>query len=72
MKPIIRPSCLTALPDDIWQRLVAALDRPDLQPGAPVMVAMSGGVDSSVAAALMAELGFGVIGVSMQLFDKDP
>ena len=34
------------------------------------MAAMSGGVDSSVAAALLAERGFEVIGLSMQLYDQ--
>ena len=34
-----------------------------------VLVAMSGGVDSSVAAALLIEQGFEVCGVTMQLFD---
>ena len=38
---------------------------PDLR----LVVAMSGGVDSSVAAALLAEQGHEVIGVSMQLYD---
>ncbi|MBA2353693.1 MAG: tRNA 2-thiouridine(34) synthase MnmA [Acidobacteria bacterium] len=35
-----------------------------------VAVAMSGGVDSSVAAALLAEQGHDVIGLSMQLYDQ--
>lgn len=34
-----------------------------------IVVAMSGGVDSSVAAALMVEEGYEVIGVTMQLYD---
>ena len=34
-----------------------------------VVVAMSGGVDSSVAAALFAERGFDVVGITLQLYD---
>lgn len=37
--------------------------------GERVAVAMSGGVDSSVAAALMAEAGYDVIGITLQLYD---
>jgi len=37
--------------------------------GRKVVVAMSGGVDSSVAAVLLAEAGFEVIGVTMRLYD---
>lgn len=35
-----------------------------------IVVAMSGGVDSSVAAALLVEAGHDVVGVSMQLYDQ--
>jgi tRNA-specific 2-thiouridylase len=35
-----------------------------------IVVAMSGGVDSSVAAALMTEAGFDVIGMTLQLYDQ--
>ena len=34
-----------------------------------IVVAMSGGVDSSVAAALLAEQGYDVVGITLQLYD---
>jgi tRNA-specific 2-thiouridylase len=55
-----------------------ALDRPDTlnslgfaKPPAEtrVVVAMSGGVDSSVVAAMLAEEGYDVVGVTLQLYD---
>lgn len=41
----------------------------DVPAGGRVVVAMSGGVDSSVAAALMHEAGYETIGVTLQLYD---
>jgi tRNA-specific 2-thiouridylase len=46
-----------------------AADAIDLAPGARVVVAMSGGVDSSVTAALLADAGFDVVGITLQLYD---
>ena len=40
-----------------------------LAAGARVVVAMSGGVDSSVTAALLVEAGFDVVGITLQLYD---
>jgi len=41
----------------------------NVNPGARIAVAMSGGVDSSVAAALMVEAGYDVVGITLQLYD---
>lgn len=38
--------------------------------GERIAVAMSGGVDSSVAAALMVEAGYDVVGITLQLYDQ--
>jgi len=44
--------------------------QPGLRDGDRVLSAMSGGIDSSVMAALLHRGGYEVVGVSMQLFDK--
>lgn len=45
------------------------LAEADLPPGRRVVVAMSGGVDSSVVAGLLVEAGCEVVGVTLQLYD---
>jgi tRNA-uridine 2-sulfurtransferase len=48
---------------------LADLDLPGNPADHRVVVAMSGGVDSSVAAALLAKAGFNVVGITLQLYD---
>jgi tRNA-specific 2-thiouridylase len=45
------------------------LEMDGLAKGSRVVVAMSGGVDSSVAAALLHEAGYDIVGMTMQLYD---
>jgi tRNA-uridine 2-sulfurtransferase len=45
------------------------IDLPGIPAGHRIVVAMSGGVDSSVTAALLAERGFEVVGITLQLYN---
>src|SRR5258705_5859802 len=49
--------------------IAAARDAVRLPAGTRIVAAMSGGVDSTVTAALMARAGYDVVGVTLQLYD---
>lgn len=63
---IVIPLDGATLPEPTREELGVA----DLAPGARVAVAMSGGVDSATTAALLAEAGFEVVGITLQLYDS--
>jgi tRNA-specific 2-thiouridylase len=60
---------MAMIDDDILRKVRDDMDLPGEPAANRVVVAMSGGVDSSVVAALVKHAGYDVVGVTLQLYD---
>jgi tRNA-uridine 2-sulfurtransferase len=69
--PRVWPRCEVwpTFPEPVCATMQSDLDIAGRPSDTRVVVAMSGGVDSSVTAALLAEAGYDVVGITLQLYD---
>lgn len=72
MSDVLTPSVLEKMPLidlGIGPDLMGGVSGADERAGQRVVIAMSGGVDSSVAAALVKRAGYDAVGITLQLYD---
>jgi len=72
MSDVLTPSVLEKMPFidlGIGPDLTGGVSGADERAGQRVVIAMSGGVDSSVAAALVKRAGYDAVGITLQLYD---
>jgi tRNA-specific 2-thiouridylase len=72
MSDVLTPSVLEKMPLidlGIGPDLTGSVSGADERAGQRVVIAMSGGVDSSVAAALVKRAGYDAVGITLQLYD---
>jgi len=68
-KPIMDVEAMALFADEIVDQIRSEMDLPGDPATTRVVVAMSGGVDSSVVAALTKAAGYDVVGITLQLYD---
>ncbi|KQY28876.1 tRNA-specific 2-thiouridylase [Caulobacter sp. Root1455] len=66
---LFAPAAIALAPPSLERAVEQAREAVGLPVGTRIVAAMSGGVDSTVTAALLAKAGYDVVGVTLQLYD---